>query len=497
MASQRIACRNRPALAVHFARRQRGQALVYGIGLLLAGLAGLYLLFNLGQVTAEKTRLINAADAAAHAGALMQARALNYDAYSNRALVANEVLIAQMVSLSSWAQYAQQHASMLPYQFPECLDPQGYGFAIGAAFKYGPEYAAKCYLMAQYTGDAVEAVAEQIPDIAETLVDIVEASKAAILGARRLVHGSGDAAGASLFSSLRDQVIQQVADANYRGDGPVKASVKPGSDGWAGFLRLYQGNERGRFADVAQEAAWSDEFVKQRNADGAAPSPPPWEWTCVAANRRNSVKRRGGTELVNYDEWKAEDTESYWEVRNTGRWFPRCGSAEQPIAWGGQAAYASAEDGDDGTASFGGSAATNPSAHAYVSSQAWARYSGLPGYLDLAPEWLRIDSPEPRLGLTVTLSRERGDLAIPEGRSVIRQAEDTPGRVSVTAYHGDFASGRMAASAAAEVFFARPPDSADNAWGERFGKPRELASLFNPYWQVRLIDARDSGGGKP
>jgi hypothetical protein len=288
-----------------------------------------------------------------------------------------------------------------------------------------------------------------------------------------------------------------VADANYRGDGPVRAGVKPGGDGWSDFLRLYDGEERGRFADVAQGAAWSDDFVKQRNANGVALAPPPWEWTCVAARRRNTVKRRGGTELINYDEWKAEDTESYWEVRNTGRWFPRCGSSEQPIAWGGQAAYAGMEDDDDGNAWLGGSPATNPGAHAYVSSEAWTRYSGLPGFMDLAAEWLASDAPPPRLGLTVLLSRERGDLAIPEGRSAVRQAEDAAKRVSVTAYHGDFASGRMAASAAAEVFFARPPASEDNAWGARAGKPQELASLFNPYWQVRLVDVRDVGGGKP
>ena len=40
----------------------------------------------------------------------MNARALNYAAYTNRALIANELSIAQMVSLSSWAQYLQTHA---------------------------------------------------------------------------------------------------------------------------------------------------------------------------------------------------------------------------------------------------------------------------------------------------------------------------------------------------------------------------------------------------
>lgn len=55
-------------------RRQRGQALVFGFFLLMAGLAGLYFLFNTGQLTAEKTRLVTTADAVAHgAGTLLDA----------------------------------------------------------------------------------------------------------------------------------------------------------------------------------------------------------------------------------------------------------------------------------------------------------------------------------------------------------------------------------------------------------------------------------------
>jgi hypothetical protein len=102
--------------------------------------------------------------------------------------------------------------------------------------------------------------------------------------------------------------------------------------------------------------------------------------------------------------------------------------------------------------------------------------------------------------MTVLLSRERSELLTPEGRSALRQAEDIGNRPSVTAYHGDFEGDRMQASSAVEVFFARPPGSETNAWGARQGKPRELASLFNPYWQVRLVDptsSNPSSGAKP
>ena len=86
--------------------KQSGQVLPLGLALVVLGLLGAFMLFNTGQLASEKIRLANAADAAAYSGALWQARALNYQAYANRAMVANQVAVAQAVSLQSWFTYA-------------------------------------------------------------------------------------------------------------------------------------------------------------------------------------------------------------------------------------------------------------------------------------------------------------------------------------------------------------------------------------------------------
>lgn len=464
-------------------RPQRGQALVFGIFLLFAGLAGVYFLFNTGQMTAEKTRLVTTADAVAHGAGVMQARALNFDAYANRALVANEVLVAQMVSLSSWAQYAQTHADNLAWQFPECADPYGYGAAFGAAFRYGPVYALFCYATVQYAAEYISQIAAEVPAVAEAVVAAAEANKLLIQAAQARLHLPG------AFEAARAGVMQEIADANYHGDGSVTASAQRASDGWFGFTRRYQGDERARLAEVTRAAANTDAFTRQRNWTAVAVFPPFWEWTCAVAGRKNSVKRRGGTELINYDEWKAEDTESFWEVHNVGRLFPRCGRSEHPIAYGEQQAHPGNADQDESAAVLGGSPATNPDAHAYASSAQWTGYTGLPSYYDLDPEQMKPGAAEPRLGLKVSVTRARDQIATPEGRSAVRQAEDPAGaRRNVTAYRSALEGGKMTATAAVEVWFARPPGSADNAWGQAQGKPRELPSLFNPYWQVRLTD---------
>lgn len=65
-------------------------------------LLGLFVL-NAGILTSEKMRLQNAADATVYSVSTIEARDLNFTAYTNRAMVANEVAVGQLVGLMSWA----------------------------------------------------------------------------------------------------------------------------------------------------------------------------------------------------------------------------------------------------------------------------------------------------------------------------------------------------------------------------------------------------------
>ena len=82
--------------------RQRGQALVFiGITTVIV-LLGVILLFNVAQLTTQKMKLQNTADAAAYSGVLLEARDYNFSAYANRAMIANQVTVAQLVGVVSW-----------------------------------------------------------------------------------------------------------------------------------------------------------------------------------------------------------------------------------------------------------------------------------------------------------------------------------------------------------------------------------------------------------
>jgi hypothetical protein len=83
----------------------RGQALAVLLPLLAVLVAALWWVLETGEAAAEKQRLRNTADAAALSAAVWQAKVLNFDAYMNRAIVANEAVIAQSVSLRGWSSY--------------------------------------------------------------------------------------------------------------------------------------------------------------------------------------------------------------------------------------------------------------------------------------------------------------------------------------------------------------------------------------------------------
>jgi len=83
-------------------RNERGQSSIFILSLVGVVLLCAVFLYQSGKITSEKMQLQNAADAAAYGASVLEARSLNFAAYTNRAMVANEVAIGQMVGVLSW-----------------------------------------------------------------------------------------------------------------------------------------------------------------------------------------------------------------------------------------------------------------------------------------------------------------------------------------------------------------------------------------------------------
>jgi hypothetical protein len=446
----RAGARFRPALP-----SQSGQALIFGLFALVGGIVALFFLFNTGQLITEKTKLVNTADAVAYSAGVMHVRALNFASYTNRALVANEVLIAQAVSMSSWTNYVSTHAQNAP-MLMWCQSQYSKPVAL-VLITYIPV----CYVLSYPAGAASAQMLDQaVPPASQATVAAAELAKQAL-----------QAAQANMAASLvpaRALLMQEVAAANYANDGLVHVDSIPLTDNFTlfnggPFIKRYSGSDRGRFKQTTLAAADLDRFIKQRAWTSSNPFP------CIFGNKAE-FRRRGGTELIGFDEWRAMDTASLHEWEWKIHWFSAsCDESETPLGYGAQGAGNGNGGGDNG---FGGSRSDNGNASSYASSSTW-QYSGLPSFFDLSEAALNSqeDSP-PLLRFSIRLTRAKNEARTSEGSSGVKPS----GRLA--RFDSNLASDVLAAVSTSEVFFRRTP---------RNDGRTELASLFNPYWQVHLI----------
>jgi hypothetical protein len=437
--------------------------MIYGLFVLVGTVVALFFLFNTGQLSREKTKLVNTSDAVAYSAGVMNARTLNYEAYANRAMLANTVAIAQLVSLASWIKYTSNMAN--------------YGSGLSNP-KFAPFYPS--YYAALYSG----AYLQRDLNDSGALENLAKASDKII---RKALMTAQQVAYAGLLPA-RLLVMNEVAQANYLDDGVVVVDPIPLAGGdFLAFVARYSDDKRTRFAEATKVAAGKDSFVPKRSWS----MPALWADCGGAFPRVDWLDRRGGTELIGFDEWKALDTlsEKRWVPSN--KTDPFClAVAEVPSAWGAQTA-ADTPSVDLNPTHYDFSMLVNPGATGMAmltSSDAWD-YSGLPNFYDLSESALKED--DPRLRYAVRLRRNKSQTLTSEGRSAIKgSGSDTRLGQSLNAYQAQPAGGDdLVAVSASEVFFSREGASEKNVYGQGLGKPREVGSLFNPYWQVRLIQA--------
>jgi hypothetical protein len=140
----------------------QGQASVFVLALMGIVLVATIFLYQSGRVTSEKMQLQNAADAAAFGASTLEARSLNFSAYTNRAMVANEVAIGQMVGILSMVDEVKSLGEYL----------QAYAIAI--------EIATSWLFLVVTVGDAIEAVISVLVEVLETAGEGIESVAEAV-----------------------------------------------------------------------------------------------------------------------------------------------------------------------------------------------------------------------------------------------------------------------------------------------------------------------------
>jgi hypothetical protein len=418
------------------AQRQHGQVLALLLMLMAALLGSLLFVFNSGQVVSAKLRLVGAADAAAYSGALAEARSLNFQSYMNRAIVANEVAVAQFVSLRSWSGYVGQllqRAATLGTLVPP----------VGAVLR----------TVSRVWNNVDRGLQRALPLLESAAshwnVDVLSSAE----------YLSDTQTAATVGSLARDVAAANVPSpgAAVLGREFVAANIVRWRQYTEGHARV--GEQRSRLRNLVMESR--DGFTRSR------------DWT-VAVPPLVALRKRGGTDLIGYDSWRGMDTLAVRELSLFGH-------REIPLAYNAaenrhRPVYARGE--------HGGSYRDNPrtSGYAYDGLRSRNEYAGLPAYRDVrlraggasgSPAPLRFDVEVHQSGGTIATSD-----VIMNGAATVVPNED-PKRVQPS-YH----SGQVYALSAAQVFFKRPVGRADR-------RP-EFSSLFNPYWQARLASVTRS-----
>ena len=453
-------------------RRQQGQVLPLGLAMLALTLMGVFVLYNTGQIATDKMKLANAADAAAYSGSLWQARALNFQAYSNRAMVANQVSIAQAVTLQSWVTYG----AVTSENIATVLQPVPI-----------------LNVVAQGVQTGLQQVERIMSPIAGALLNVVDVVNKGLSVAQEAMFVSTFVATPDVINSVVAETDDRFsASSLYSGVGLAKNLVD-----WRSFTSGYSKNDTQAMSDRVDMINQSrDPFTAERN----------WKffknfWFYSTPITRHRLYREGATELIQVErdgelqwEWKAKDTLSLhnrlWRWRGTKRY-------EIPVGWG--EAFANSESTDntiDPTACSGTQSLTSSAncsrflgmnrtseafADAGVLSPFGAKqtnvslqgYNGINAFRSLSDNTLDTELPRVRLKIEVSMAVD--DTRQSDGTDI---GDSLKAPVTVL---GDVVS----SISTAEVYYQRADANLELAM--------ENANGYSPYWAARLapVEASD------
>ncbi|UZA04725.1 hypothetical protein LP092_15255 (plasmid) [Moraxella bovis] len=428
---------------------QKGQALLAVLAFTLILAITLVYLFNTSQLLAERAKAKVLADHAAFNTATKQAQLLNANAYMNKAKITNQLAIAQAVSVASWAEHFEpvpdntRIINMIPY--------------VGAQIHQGITQASQAVQMvSESQGLFVTANATSTALISKHQQLLNTTYLVALENEHKLVL-KNSSIGARFDSNLGKTYLTKQFISRYSG-----VSKDP-----------YQG--RLRMREVLLNAR--DDFTRSRR-------PSESQSFTIIPFPRVKLERRGGTELSDdMNQWKGVDTFSL-HMQRWRRW--RLRNYEYPIGYGSAVASKSGDSDVNNRMGYSDASGVNrqSSRRANNFKPSWDSRNrsmmgeyGVPEYWDLHKDELLSDSPSRQF--TVSIFKSNNNLNTTSGISNFQVGDNvdikTPSKIT--------------AFSTAEVYFERPLKDRNGNDTYLNNGSIEKASLFNPYWNVRLVDS--------
>jgi hypothetical protein len=442
-------------------RFMRGQALIWLLGTLSASAAVMYGVYNVGQLNSNKAKTVNAADAAALAGATAQARLLNLMAYNYRALMANEAFLIQMLSMESWLGY-----------FRTSADNIGTVLDIIGIFAPPARIAAE---VLNRTAQLADRARGRLIQVNDKVIGLLEISKSGLSAA----HGTARWTGALLAEEAASRVIASSrTTSNGRSDngfeiddrGAVRAATFVANQrDWTQFTRPYQTNQR---TDARQVLLASrDQFSTDR---------PGTDWLNLSVDCVGGLEKSGGARLVGFDRWETQDTLELWTPGKL------CSRNWTPVGWGRSNA--------DRTRNSGNAWEPLRSAQRLArqdgasAGHTHGTWTGVPAVYDIGDKRARARAT---LGVDFVVAVRRPQNNTMTTRQLgLGTAHASP--LGSSNMHERLSSDQLTAVSKARVSFERPQRELPNDFTAaslwRPDSAREYGSLFSPYWQARLAD---------
>lgn len=476
--------------------------LVFGAA---AGLITL-LLFNSGLLANAKTRLQNAADAGAYSAGVLQARDHNFSAYTNRAMVANQVAVVQLVSLKSFLEdAADTHKRMRTGLL---------------AFE------ASTFPTSKSNWDRARALPMQ--SLNSTFA---AAAPVAVSGLDRLIKAHETAQEAHHKATILDMAL--VADEVVKRNDP-NAEMTNGMfrlgrtnvqvTNWGDSTTRHRANddsaEADRFADVVVSDKSTDRFTRVRPSAPSAYWSSSIKWCRMLPNYVTSrttfnFVHLGASQLSkDKKRWLALDATTGGGGWSCTVWYPCwtgiCKSSvsgphiDGNFGLGGSGGgLAGANGGYDSmngyhnnpgvTTAFGGAIGLPHGGYRYLSGGPGNTLDAAGGlqdyYRDVAnpigntPATQAPEDNGGAFGITIEVERTR---------DTMRTSSQILADSQVLRLEDGMKSETMRALSAAHAYFYRPRQEPAGSftsagWARSDGRT-EYANQFNPYWQSRLID---------
>ncbi|MCQ9616201.1 hypothetical protein L1889_05380 [Paenalcaligenes niemegkensis] len=285
---------------------QSGQALVLAIALTGVVLLAVTQFYKLADTATARMRQTSSADAAAYSAALVQARALNYMAYLNRAYVAHHLATAHMLSLASWGNFAAQESRQLTRRNPPpSLITMMFGPLHGNAYRQST--AASALNGSPYLGT----------DLVQALTAHQRYSNVTFLALQQSLQRH--------FQPQAEAAARAVLAANLDlddFDANIDLLLEPDSEK---PFRTLAANSF--VADWVHGLSQQYEFLQPRNHTAYNL----WSVSKRCPHLRHQLRRRGRTTLDRDGRWSSADTQSYHALRSN-RWI-LCYYREYEMGW--------------------------------------------------------------------------------------------------------------------------------------------------------------------